>query len=188
VQRVSTLQSVEQENSAQQRLDSWAYCFQVGWENPVFGGGFDFYSQATIEKYNPKMLERWVGKIWSCHSSWFTVWSEHGIPAFTLWMVIIVSTFASVKSIKRKLRKISSSASSKLRYWPPMIEISMVGYVVSASFVDFAYFDLFYQLIAATVIMRFILKQTSSTETYEGNETDDRSLIQREAVLNQAQT
>ena len=165
-QRAETLQNVQQENSAQQRLDSWTYCFNVGLENPVFGGGFDFHSKETIEKYNPEMFERWGGKVWSCHSSWFTLWSEHGIPAFLIWVLLIVSALMSVRSLKIKLRQIP--ASSKLHYWPPLIQFSLVGYLVSASFVDFAYFDLLYQIIAAIVMVRIVLeRRLTETEVRE---------------------
>jgi probable O-glycosylation ligase (exosortase A-associated) len=154
-QRAGTLQNLQEENTAQSRFDSWTYCFRVGLENPAFGAGFDFHSRSTIEKYNPEMLERWGRKVWSCHSSWFTLWSEHGIPGFLIWMLLIVSALTSVRSLKIKLREIP--ASSKLHYWPSLVQISLVGYLVSASFVDFAYFDFFYQIIAATVMIGAIL-------------------------------
>ena len=154
-QRAGTFQNVQEENSAQQRLDSWLYCFRAGLENPVFGGGFDYHSRATIEKYNPQMLERWEGKVWSCHSSWFTLWSEHGIPAFLVWILLIMSALASIRSLKIKLRQIP--ASSVLHHWPSLIQISVAGYFVSASFVDFSYFDLLYQIIAAIIILKVII-------------------------------
>lgn len=154
-QRVGTLQNVQAENSAQQRLDSWTYCFRVGIANPIFGGGFDFHSRSTIEKYNPEMLERWEGKVWSCHSSWFTLWSEHGIPAFLIWTVLIMSALASIRSLRHQLHRIPPS--SKLHLWPSLLQVSIVGYLVSSSFVDFSYFDLFYQLIAAIVILKTIV-------------------------------
>lgn len=160
-QRAGTLQNVQSENSAQQRLDCWTYCFRVGLESPVFGGGFDFHSRSTIEKYYPEILERWEGKVWSCHSSWFTLWSEHGIPGFLVWLALLLSSLATIKSLKYKLREVPKD--SKLHLWPALLRCSIVGYLVSATFVDFAYFDLFFQIIAAIVILSGILNHTLRT-------------------------
>lgn len=156
-QRAGTLQNMEAENSAQQRLDSWTYCFRVGLQSPVFGGGFDFHSRSTIEKYYPEILDRWEGKVWSCHSSWFTLWSEHGIPGFLVWLALLMSSLATVKSLKYKLRTVPKD--SNLHLWPALLQGSIVGYLVSATFVDFAYFDLFFQIVAAIVILSGILNR-----------------------------
>lgn len=161
-QRAETLTNMQQENSTQQRLDSWTYCFRVGANNPVFGGGFDFHSRSTIQKYYPEILDRWEGKVWSCHSSWLTVWSEHGMLGFLLFILLLLSVFASLRRIRNRLRQ--NPGLSTLRHWLPMLQFSLVGYLVSATFVDFAYFDLLYQLIAGVTVLTILVDRRLTLE------------------------
>ena len=101
------------------------------------------------------MLERWRGKTWSCHSIWFTVFSDHGFPGFIMWLGLLISTFLSMRWIRRV------SAGSDEFAWAhdlaSMVEISLLGFLVVGSFVDVSYYDGYYQLIMVIVAAKTLL-------------------------------
>jgi hypothetical protein len=48
-----------------------------------------------------------------------------------------------------------------------MIEISLLGYVVSGAFLPRAYFDLWFQLAAATALLKILYDQARSSQMME---------------------
>jgi probable O-glycosylation ligase (exosortase A-associated) len=169
--RVKTFENIQEENSAQQRFWNWEFCKRVGLEHPFTGGGFDYYSLDAYARYYPEFLVKWPGKVWSCHSSWLTIWGEHGIPAFGLWVLLIVSCFVSTRWIRSQIRQ--HSELKWFRPLPSLLEASFIGFAVAGSFVDFAYFDLFYQLIALMVVTKdLIARKVESISEMEIREPD----------------
>jgi probable O-glycosylation ligase (exosortase A-associated) len=159
MQRYEDLENYDTESSAQMRFGSWAYCWRVAVDHPLTGGGFNHYSTPTYEKYAPEFLDKYGGptrwRITNCHSAWFTIIGEHGFPGFMLWLGLGGSVFLSLWRIR---------AQTVVR--PEMLwmydlagglQISIVAFVVVGSFIDAAYFDMLYYLVAIVVIMKEIL-------------------------------
>jgi probable O-glycosylation ligase (exosortase A-associated) len=156
-ERAGTFQEIEKDNSAQQRFGSWEFCAKVGLYNPIFGAGIDYYSLKMYEAYSPEYaerwnLKRWGGRAWSCHSMWFTILGEHGVFAFLIWVGLLVSCFFSLGKLKKY--GILNQELAWLVPWADVLRISFVGYAVAGTFLDFAYFDVYYQLIAAVIILK----------------------------------
>ena len=174
-ERVGTFQEIEKENSAQQRFGSWKFCALVGLENPIFGAGIDYYSLKMYETYSPEYaerwdLKRWGGKAWSCHSMWFTILGEHGLLAFLAWVGLLASCMLSLGRLKRYGLTIQECA--WLVPWADTLRISFVGYVVAGTFLDFAYFDVYYQLVAAVIILKYLARQQLAKTPIQGKQTD----------------
>jgi probable O-glycosylation ligase (exosortase A-associated) len=160
--RAETFENLDDDQSAQSRFWNWEYCKRVGLANPLLGGGFNHVSRAAYAKYYPEMLKRWPGRTWSCHSIWFGVFSEHGFPGFFMWVGLLVSTFLSMRWIRRV------SAGSAEFAWAndlaSMVEISLLGFVISGSFVDVAYYDGYYQLVMVIVATKALLMKASESK------------------------
>lgn len=160
-QRVDSLQNVTEENSAIQRFGTWEFCARVGLANPLVGVGFDYYSIQMYEEYYPEFAKQWEmhkkGYAWSCHSMWFTVLGEHGVFAFVLWIGLFASCFLSVMSIRRHGQR--DSEMSWIIDWADMIKISLIGFAIGGTFLDLAYFDLYYMLIGAMLIIKQVIKE-----------------------------
>ena len=152
VQRYDTLVNYESESSAQSRFWNWEFCRRVGFARPLNGGGFGFSSFQAYADYYPEFLERWPGKIWSCHSTWLSILGEHGFVAFALWLALLVSCFIHLKRI-RKYGTLDPEKSTFVHY-ADMLQGSLVTYLVVGTFLDAAYFDMFYYLVAVTVIVK----------------------------------
>jgi probable O-glycosylation ligase (exosortase A-associated) len=160
--RYDDLRNYQEENSAQSRLWNWEFCKRVGMANPLHGGGFDFYSLESYARFYPEFLEHWPGKVWSCHSSWLTILGEHGIVAFLLWISLLISCFLSLKRLGAYAR--SHPEQEWLEPFVNTVQIAIVTYLIVATFLDAAYFDIFYELIGAIVIAKALVRREAARE------------------------
>lgn len=156
--RYDQLLNYKEEGSALSRFWNWEFCQRVGLSRPLYGGGFDFYSLENYARFYPEFLERWPDKVWSCHSTWFTILGEHGVLAFCLWLALIGSCFLSIRKLRAYgLNHLADSA--WLIDLSTMLQGTFVAYIVVASFLDAAYFDMIYELIGAVVITKDIVRR-----------------------------
>lgn len=157
VDRFHQLENYQDEGSAQSRFWNWEMCRRVGMGNPTHGGGFDYYSEQAYATYYPEFLEQWPGKVWSCHSMWFTVLGEHGIPGFLLWVALLGFT------IMESWQLLRLSARDPQWKWigdyASMVQGALLAFMISGTFLDVAYFDLYYELIAVIVILRDLVRR-----------------------------
>jgi probable O-glycosylation ligase (exosortase A-associated) len=150
--RFQTLDNVKEDNSAKQRFGTWELCKRVGLANPMTGGGFDYYSKQTFARYMPEFLSRWPGKIWSCHSMWLTIFGEHGFPGIVLWLALLSCCFLSLRHLRRVGLKRDGGA--WIADCAAMIQCSLVAYMCAGTFLDIAYFEMFYYLIAVLIALK----------------------------------
>lgn len=181
VSRYEDLENYETESSAQLRFGSWTYCWRVGVAHPLTGGGFNHYSMLTYQKYAPEHIDKWnITTTWlrtSCHSVWFTVVGEHGFLGTTLWLGLIGSVFLSSWRIRSL-----TGAHPEMSWMCDLaggLQISLVAYLVVGTFIDAAYFDMFYYLIAILVILKERVENSPGVEALPeaANVTDKRFLI-----------
>ena len=161
--RFDQLVHYEEEGSAQSRLWSWEFCRRVGFSNPITGAGFNYYSRGMYAKYYPEFLKRYKGKgtYWSCHSMWFTVFSEQGFIGMALWLSLLGSCFLGL----RKVGRIAKSLNNQVLYLFSRMLVSVVlVYMVVGTFLDVAYFEFFFQIVAAIICLKSIVKMTRRTQ------------------------
>ena len=174
-ERAGTFQEIEKDNSSQQRFGSWEFCALVGLKNPIFGAGIDHYSLKMYETYSPEYaerwdLKRWGGKAWSCHSMWFTILGEHGVFAFLIWVGLLGSCMWSLGRLKRY--GLAAQECAWLVPWADTLRMSFVGFAVAGTFLDFAYFDVYYQLVAAVIILKELQRQQLTATSIRGKQSD----------------
>jgi probable O-glycosylation ligase (exosortase A-associated) len=164
LERFDDLRNFDQESSAQSRLWNWEFCGRVALANPLHGGGFDYYSIRAYRTYFPEFLTQWPGKVWSCHSMWMSVVGEHGFPGLLLWTGLLAAFLLSLLRIRAAAKK--SEEQSWLQPYADMLLGALFVFVVSGTFLDFAYFDLFYQLVAIVIILKEIMDQQTVTSPH----------------------
>lgn len=151
-ERYDLLRNYEEDDSAQSRFWNWTFCAKVGFAHPIEGGGFDYYSVDAYATYYPEFLLKYPGKIWSCHSMWLTILGEHGVVAFMVWVGLLVSCLLS----NRRIRAIALSRGDipAILQYTYMLEAALVAYIIAGSFLDIAYFEVYYMLVAALIILK----------------------------------
>ena len=155
--RYDTLSNLEEDGSTQSRLWSWEFCKRVGMERPLTGAGFHFYSLDAYAQYYPEFLERFPGKVWSCHSTWLSIFAEHGILALFLWAGLLWSCFVSLGQVQRYA--IQNEQVMNFIHWAEMSRMALYAFVIVGMFVDFAYYEVFYQVVAVVILLKDQIRQ-----------------------------
>jgi probable O-glycosylation ligase (exosortase A-associated) len=154
--RYETLENPEEDVSAQTRFWSWEFCRRVGVANPLGGAGFNFYSEKAYVRYYWQFLEKWPGKVWSCHNMWLTIFAEHGAIAFVVWTSMFVLAIFS-------LRQMAAYGRAQKLSWvvdySNMLQIALAGFMLIGMFIDIAYYEISYQLIAVVIVMKEVVRQ-----------------------------
>ena len=166
-QRLSTryeqLENYKEESSAESRFWSWEFCKRIAFDRPLTGGGFNFPTWRLYRQYFPEFAARWGEyKTWSCHSSWFTMFCEHGFPGIIIWLSLLLSCFMSLRSL-RAYGKLNPEYSWIVPF-ADAIQAALAAYIVVGTFIDANYFDMFYYVVAMVVIAKEIVRVAYRTE------------------------
>jgi len=156
VKRMETITTYEKDSSAMGRIYAWRTAFRVAEVRPFSGAGFDGLTGRTIDLYSPNPSETAA----DVHSIYFEVLGEHGFIAFGLYGLLLLSTFLTLKWLQQV------SLLNERLYWvrpyAEMLQTSLLAYMIGGAFLGRAYFDLFYQLVAITVILKVLVKREIS--------------------------
>src|SRR4026209_565990 len=154
LERMGTIETYEQDVSANQRLNSWYVARELAKDYPIMGGGFRTFSKDIYEAYMPGY--KYAENALDAHSIYFEVLGEHGFTGLALFVALIASTLLSLRRIIWKTRREPS------QQWicncAQMLEVSVLAYAVSGAFLSMTYFDLFYHQVVITVILKTLMK------------------------------
>lgn len=154
LRQMETIETYRQDLSANQRLNSWFVSFQLAKDYPIMGGGFRTFSEEIYNLYMPGY--RYAGSEHDAHSIYFQILGEHGFIGLALYVGLLFSTLLSLRRLVWRTRR------EPTQQWicncAQMVEVSVIGYVVSGTFLSMSYFDLFYHLVAITVILKVLAK------------------------------
>jgi probable O-glycosylation ligase (exosortase A-associated) len=165
VQRMETLRTAPQTDaSARSRLRAWEFAARFSRDHPLLGGGFETFTQPLYARY---AIEETHGP----HSIYFQMLAEHGIPGLLLFLALIASCYLSCRTIVRDLG--DKDSPGHLGEYARMVQLSLVTFLVSGAFLGRAYFDLFYQLVATVIILKYLASQERDTQELELTESID---------------
>lgn len=154
VNQMETIETYKEDLSANQRLNSWFVSYELAKDYPVMGGGFRTFSEEMYDLYMPGY--RFAGSEHDAHSIYFQVLGEHGFTGLGLYVALLLSTLVSLRRLVWQTRK--NPGQQWICNCAQMVEVSVVGYIVSGTFLSMSYFDLFYHLVAITVILKVLAK------------------------------
>jgi putative inorganic carbon (HCO3(-)) transporter len=148
------------DESAQQRLVSWRFAISLAQDYPVTGGGFETFPDVQVfQRYTKEQLpggELSTGP----HSIYFQLLGEQGYVGLLLFLLLVTSMVLT-------LRRVRLSAHETTQWTVPyayIIETGLAAYLVSGAFLGRAYFDLFYQLVGLTAILKILARQEAFRE------------------------
>jgi probable O-glycosylation ligase (exosortase A-associated) len=134
------------DDSALSRFNAWTYCWRLAQEYPLTGGGFEAFTSRLFYQYAPNPND-----VHGPHSIYFGVLAEHGFVGLGLYLALLGSTFLSLRRIARDARY---SGDETLEAYAKMLQISLVGFLVSGAFLGRAYFDYYFTIIACTAMLK----------------------------------
>ena len=79
--RMHTIETYEEDASAQTRLEVWGDGYRYAVSHPILGGGFEAWRYVSMRDW---------------HSAYIEIMAEHGLIAFGLWISLMIGTIASL--------------------------------------------------------------------------------------------
>jgi len=156
--RMNTINTYEQDQSSMGRINAWWTAYNVA-KVRITGGGMEMFRPATFAQYAPN-----PDNVHDVHSIYFEQIGEQGFIGFAIFVLLGLMTWMRCNQIMRLGKK------DPARKWAAdlaaMIQVSMIGYATAGAFLGLSYFDLYYHLIAITVLTwSFIRNQETPAST-----------------------
>lgn len=149
--RMNTIKTYEQDASSMGRINAWWTAFNVA-KSRITGGGMDMFQPATFTQYAPD-----PENVHDVHSIYFEQIGEQGFLGFAIFVTLGLMTWMRCNQIMRLCKR------DPERKWAAdlaaMIQVSLVGYATAGAFLGLSYFDLYYHLIAITVMAWIFVNQ-----------------------------
>ena len=140
------------DNSAQVRLQVWAFARALAADYPITGGGFATFTEELYTRYWPGR----VGNIYGPHSIYFQVLGEHGYVGLTLYLLLISSCLFTSWVLRRRAR---ARSDLEIAHYAHMFQLSLVAFLVSGIFLGRAYFDYVFTVIACITVLNRIARE-----------------------------
>ncbi len=147
-ERMSTIGSHDQDQSASTRVAVWQWTFDYATENP-FGGGFDAYRGNSFAYKMPVLVTQGnttaieyrdvVDKARAYHSAIFEVLGEQGWPGLALWLWIHVLGLWQMERIRRRWRGRTGAAEQWQAPLASALQVAQIIYLVGSLFQGIAY-------------------------------------------------
>lgn len=153
-QRMDTIKTYDQDESALGRLNAWAVAFAVAKER-VFGGGFELWTPAMFARYAPNPDD-----VHDVHSIYFEAMGEQGFIGFAMFMSLLGMTWFKCQRVVKLTRK--SPDLSWARDLASMLQVSLIGYMTGGAFLGMAYFDYPYHLMVLAVMTHHLVAKVQA--------------------------
>jgi len=167
--RMGNLFAGNLDQSAEQRLASWGFAWNLAKEFPITGGGVETFTPQLFSRYSTTEMPGGFASS-GPHSIYFQVLGEQGFVGLGLFLALLMSCWFSLRKLRRLSRK--QPVLEWMEPYTHMFEIGLLGFMVSGAFLGRAYFDLFFQLVATTVILRVLCRQEIESLAHEIGEDE----------------
>jgi probable O-glycosylation ligase (exosortase A-associated) len=159
--------------SAQERLNAWAFSWNLAKDNPIAGGGFATFTPELFSRYAPVAAD-----IHGPHSVYFGVLAEHGFVGLALYLILVLSCFVSTSRIIRQAR---ARDDITVMHYANMFRFSIVGFLCSGFFLGRAYFDYFFTIVVCIIVLERVMwerweqidREAEKMMEYDENPEDD---------------
>jgi probable O-glycosylation ligase (exosortase A-associated) len=182
--RMGQFLSGDLDTSAQERLVSWGTAWNLAHDYPITGGSFDVLPNVNVfQRYEPRPLP--LGHPSSGpHSIYFQLLADQGFVGLGLFLLLIASCFWSLWRIRRAARHIPEA--EYLVDYAHMVEVSIMGFMMSGAFLGFVYLDVIYQMIGICVVIKVLFRNAVAEHAASISQTtvdQQRIAPEEQAVL-----
>ena len=158
VERAQSISDYQEDRSAMGRLNAWQTSWRVFEDYPVFGVGPNNL-EVVHRTYSPEPERFRVS-----HNAFLQILCECGLPALLLFVSVIVSGFLALGQVRR------ATSLPWVEVYARMLQISLAAYVVGSMFLNTAYSELLYQIVAMSVSLQVIAARAARAEAAEPSE------------------
>lgn len=158
--RAESISSYEQDGSARGRLNAWETSWRVFLDYPVLGVGPNNL-EVVHRTYSPEPDRFRVS-----HNVYLQILSECGLPALLLFLGALGWSWWSLGRLRRWTDLPWAETYAR------MLQISLLAYCVGSVFLNSAYQELIYQLMALSVSLEVVARAAASEEAEETTAAD----------------
>lgn len=155
--RAGTIATYEKEDSAVTRMREWGIAFMISKDYPLFGVGPN--NLLLVRPFYPVDPNDPMGDSRVTHNSFLQMLVATGYPGFFLFVSAVVVAFLRLDKLRRSSSKIWAST------YASMMQGSLLAYSVGGMFLDMAYFDLTYHLVAMSLSLELAAAGSTVVET-----------------------
>ncbi len=149
--RMATILEPGKDASAMGRLISWQVATNMIIAKPITGIGFNNMVHEYHNYMTGIVLPEGYGEgAKVAHNSYFQIWAESGTPAYLSFMFMIISTILLMRRVVSRAKR---EGDDWVIPYAQAIECTFIGFLVGATFLNRAHFDLVYQLVAAAACL-----------------------------------
>jgi probable O-glycosylation ligase (exosortase A-associated) len=148
--RMGTIQNYQGDTSAENRLNTWQFAWNLANDTPVAGGGFQVFQPGSFAIWAPDPT-----KVFDAHSIWFGVLAEHGFVGLGLFALLWLLSWRLANNIIHQTRDCQDHQWA--RDLAGMIQVSLVGFWVGGTFLGLEYWDYPYLLVAVLVLTKVVV-------------------------------
>ena len=151
--RMATITNYEEDESAMGRITAWKFAIALADERPIAGGGYGTFTQELFDRYsdNPELYA-------GSHSIYFENLGEHGYVGLALFLFLGIYAYLSTRKVIKLVKGHEDLIWAK--DLAAMIQVSLVGYAVTGSFLELGTFDLYYFLLVIAIALNTTVHQT----------------------------
>jgi len=150
-ERMDTIRTYEEDASAMGRINAWTMAVNIA-NDRITGAGFAFASPFIYQMYAPD-----PSIVLVAHSIYFQVLGEHGYIGLILFLSMWISAYRVAGYIVKAGKGVDDLAWAV--HFGNLAKVSMVGFAVGGAFLDLAYWEMPYYLIAALVAAKFLVNE-----------------------------
>lgn len=145
--RMESIRTYEQDNSASMRLNSWGTMWNVASDRPITGGGFELATPEVYSRYSPDPT--FPPQV--AHSIYLQALGEHGFVGLALYLVLLASVWFAARKVIRLSRVDGAGDPPWARDFALMLQVAFTGYAVGGAFLSLINFDAPYYLMAIMI-------------------------------------
>jgi probable O-glycosylation ligase (exosortase A-associated) len=177
--RMSRFAKGDLDSSANERLVAWETAWHFAHDYPLTGGGFNTLPDETVfQRYQLRPLPEGF-KSTAPHSIYFQLLADHGFIGLALFLAVIASCFWSLRRVRRVAQALP--VARHLINYTHMIEVAVLGFMVSGAFLGFVYLDVIYQMVGTVVVLKVLLRNELALHLHHA-EAKESSLSMEEAL------
>lgn len=149
--RASTISTYEEDGSAMARFRTWNRALQVAKDYPIFGVGPDNLEEVH-HHYDPD------NDFSVTHNTFLQILAECGVPALVLFLSLMLTSAYRLQLLRKR------DSSRNVNALAGMFQVSLLAFAAGGIFVDRAFFDLFYTVVALSICLEQVAGQVPQAE------------------------
>jgi probable O-glycosylation ligase (exosortase A-associated) len=163
-ERIASIGDFHSDGSAMGRLNAWQASIRMANDYPIAGVGLDNFLFEFIY-YAPDPDDIHVA-----HNTWFQVLAEAGYVGLTFYLTLFGATWWTLWRVHRRARRF---AVQWARNAAACLGASLLAFMVGATFLNRAHFDLIYHVMVLVVCVDRILELEIRNNRITGQDDDE---------------